>query len=453
VALEQKYLESLEWIHSIGRFGIKPGLERIYALMERLGNPHRHLKFLHIGGTNGKGSTAAMAASVLQAAGYRTALYTSPYLFSFTNRMALNGQDIAPAELVEIVAQIRPLVAEISADPRLGQMTEFEVVTALALTYFARRKPDIVVFEVGLGGRLDATNVVTPLVSVITNVNLEHTAILGNTVPEIAREKAGIIKSGAPLVTAAEDEETLAVLEKKCRDLQSPLYRVLPLSLLAPFPQNSVGYSRRKITDTGQLFLYRGLNLKLDDLFLPLRGHYQVINAASALAAVELISGQGFMISEGALRRGLARTAWPGRLEQLSSDPLLILDGAHNPAAARQLAAAVSEYFRFKRLILVLGIMADKDIQKMIRELIPLADELVLTRPSLSRAADPSILAGYIRQSPGFDNKRVHVEVDLCRAITYALSLASRDDAVLITGSLYTISEAKGLFENRQAGC
>ncbi|MBS3943521.1 MAG: bifunctional folylpolyglutamate synthase/dihydrofolate synthase [Dethiobacter sp.] len=450
MVLEQKYLESLEWIHSIGRFGIKPGLERIYALMERLGNPHHHLKFLHIGGTNGKGSTAAVAASVLQAAGYQTALYTSPFLLSFTNRMALNGQDIAPAELVEIVAQIRPLVAEISADPRLGQMTEFEVVTALALTYFARRKPDIVVFEVGLGGRLDATNLVIPLVSVITNVNLEHTAILGNTVREIAREKAGIVKSGAPLVTAAEDEETLAVLEKKCRDLESPLYRVLPANLLNSFPQNSVGYSRRKITVTGQFFSYRGLNQKLDDLFLPLRGHYQVINAASALAAVELICGQGFMVSEGALRRGLARTAWPGRLEQLSSDPFVILDGAHNPAAARQLAAAVSEYFQFKRLILVLGIMADKDIQEMLRELIPLADEVVLTRPSLSRAADPVILAGYIRQIPGFD-KRVHVESDLSRALTLALSLASRDDAVLITGSLYTISEAKGLFKDYPA--
>lgn len=450
MVLEQKYLESLEWIHSIGRFGIKPGLERIYALMERLGNPHHHLKFLHIGGTNGKGSTAAVAASVLQAAGYQTALYTSPFLLSFTNRMALNGQDIAPAELVEIVAQIRPLVAEISADPRLGQMTEFEVVTALALTYFARRKPDIVVFEVGLGGRLDATNLVIPLVSVITNVNLEHTAILGNTVREIAREKAGIVKSGAPLVTAAEDGETLAVLEKKCRDLESPLYRVLPANLLNSFPQNSVGYSRRKITVTGQFFSYRGLNQKLDDLFLPLRGHYQVINAASALAAVELICGQGFMVSEGALRRGLARTAWPGRLEQLSSDPFVILDGAHNPAAARQLAAAVSEYFQFKRLILVLGIMADKDIQEMLRELIPLADEVVLTRPSLSRAADPVILAGYIRQIPGFD-KRVHVESDLSRALTLALSLASRDDAVLITGSLYTISEAKGLFKDYPA--
>jgi len=439
---ERKYQDALDWIHSIGRFGIKPGLERIGALLARMGNPHHDLKFLHIGGTNGKGSTAAMAASVLQAAGYRTALYTSPYLHSFTNRMAVNGIDIAPDELVDLVEQVRPLVNEIGGDSRLGQMTEFEVVTALALAYFARQKPDLVVFEVGLGGRLDATNVVTPLVSVITNVSLDHTSILGNTVQEIAREKAGIIKDRVPLVTAAADEETLALLEKKCFDLRSPLYRLAPLGRFDAIVRNGAAFCRQKVTADGQFLSYYGFDLQLEDLFIPLRGYYQVVNAATALAAIELLSLRGFPVNESSLRRGLKEAVWPGRLELLSREPLLIIDGAHNPAAARQLAAAVVDYFSYSRLILVLGIMADKDIRAILGEIIPLAEEVVLTRPSMARAADPLALADQVRHISGFTGQ-IHVENDLGRALDLALNMASASDAVLATGSLYTISELR----------
>ncbi len=443
---QQQYREVLNWIHGIGRFGMKPGLERISTLLQRLGNPHHRLKFLHIGGTNGKGSTAVFVASILQAAGCRAALYTSPYLLSFTNRMALNGRDITPAELVELVELVRPLVEEISADPQLGQMTEFEVVTALALTFFARQQPDLVIFEVGLGGRLDATNVITPLVSVITNVSLEHTEVLGDTQQAIAREKAGIIKPGVPLVTAAADLEVLAVLEERCRDLKAPLYRVLSQGESGPAPENSVFYNRQEVTTDGQLLSYHGLELTLADLFIPLRGGYQVANAATALAALELLSRSGLTVDEASLRRGLTETRWPGRLEVLTREPLLIMDGAHNPAALRQLAAAVPEYFNYQRLILVLGIMADKDIQTMMRFIVPLADEVVLTRPSLPRAAHPLDLADHIRQVPGFAG-RVHLEDDMGRALQFALSLASPADAVLVTGSLYTVSDARAFWE------
>lgn len=444
--LEQRYQETLNWIHGIGRFGMKPGLERISALLERLGNPHHRLKFLHIGGTNGKGSTAAFVASILQAAGCRAALYTSPYLLSFTNRMALNGRDITPVELVELVELLRPLVEEISADPQLGQMTEFEVVTALALTYFARQQPELVIFEVGLGGRLDATNVVTPLISIITNVSLEHTEVLGDTVQAIAREKAGIIKPGVPLITAATDSEVLSVFEERRRELKAPLYRVLPQGEVGAAPKNGVFYSRQEVTPAGQLLSYRGFGHTLTDLFIPLRGGYQVANAATALAALELLSRQGFTVDEASLRRGLAETRWPGRLEVLASEPLLIMDGAHNPAAMRQLADAVPEYFCYHRLILLLGIMADKDIQTMMRSIAPLADEVVLTRPALPRAADPRDLAGQLNQVPGFAG-RVHVEDDMGRALEFALSLASPADAVLVTGSLYTVSDARAYWE------
>jgi dihydrofolate synthase / folylpolyglutamate synthase len=443
---EQQYREALAWIHGIGRFGMKPGLERINTLLERLGNPHHRLKFLHIGGTNGKGSTAAFAASILQAAGCRVALYTSPYLLSFTNRMALNGRDISPAELVELVKQVRPLVEQISADPQLGQMTEFEVVTTLALAFFARRQPDLVVFEVGLGGRLDATNVVTPLAGIITNVSLEHTDVLGDTVQAIAREKAGIIKPGVPLITATADADVLAVLEERCRELAAPLYRVLPPDEADRICDNTAAYSRERITGDGQYLSYRGFERTLTDLFIPLRGGYQAANAATALAAVELLSRQGFEVDEASLRRGLAETRWPGRLEVLSREPLLIMDGAHNPAAVELLAGAIPEYFRYRRLILVLGVMADKDIQAIMGSITPLADEVVLTRPSLPRAAEPKHLAEYIREIPCFTG-RVHVEDDLGRALELALSLASPADAVLVTGSLYTVSDARAYWE------
>jgi len=444
--LEQQYREALAWIHSIGRFGIKPGLERISTLLELLGNPQRRLKFLHIGGTNGKGSTAAMAASILQAAGYRTALFTSPYLLSFTNRMTVDGQDITPAELVELVEEIRPLVAKIDSNPRLGQMTEFEVVTALALNYFARRQPDLVVFEVGLGGRLDATNVVTPSVSVITNVSIEHASVLGDTLQAITTEKAGIVKPGIPLVTATTDTEVLAVLEAKCFQEKAPLYRVLPREEGMVEAQNQITYYRRNVTDSGQYMSYYGLKYNLTGLFIPLRGRYQVANAATALAALELLEPQGFTFTPDSLHRGLAQTVWPGRLELLSRGPLLVMDGAHNPAAMRQLAEAVPEYLQFNRLILVLGIMADKDIHAILSAITPLAAEVVLTRPSLPRAADPGDLAAALKNIPAF-NSRVHVEYDLGRAMEAALSLASPADAVLVTGSLYTVSDARAYWK------
>lgn len=445
--LDGEYYRALRWIHSTGRFGIKPGLERMSAMLERLGNPHRSLRFLHIGGTNGKGSTAVMAASIFKAAGYSTGLYTSPYLLSFTNRMAVNGQDISPGELVELVDKLRPLVSEISELPALGQPTEFEVVTALAMLFFSRRKPDLVVLEVGLGGRLDATNVVTPLLSVITNVSLEHTSLLGGTLREIAMEKAGIIKTGAPLLTAADSPEVLQVMEERCRRLNCPLYRVAPLKDEAGSGQlvnceSAVFFSRRNISSQGQTMVYQGFRRSMDDLFIPLRGGYQVTNAATALAAAEILEQKGYSLAGGDLRRGLKDVKWPGRLEVLSRTPLLIMDGAHNPAALNRLAETLPEYFNFKRLILVIGIMADKDIKAMLEALVPLASEVVLTRPSLPRAAEPHKLEELLRETR-FSGVKTHREENIRGALQKALALASPRDAVLVTGSLYTVSEAR----------
>ncbi len=424
------YEEALAWIHGIARFGMNQGLERIEALLDLLGNPHRACKYLHIGGTNGKGSTAAFAAAMLEAAGYRVGLYTSPYLVQFTNRMSVNGQDIPRDFLVELVQKIKPLVEEIAADPLLGQPTEFEVVTALAFCYFAREAPDIVVLEVGLGGRLDATNVVQPLVSAITTISLEHTQVLGNTVEAIAREKAGIIKEGAPVVTQATGE-AIPVFEAVCREKGVPLYQ-----LGKDFDAVSESESEH-----GHIFHYRGLYQNYRDLHISLLGQYQVKNAALALAALELLGQRGFSLPEAAVRAGLSKASWPGRLEVLRRSPYVVIDGAHNLEAFQQLRVAVRRLFAYRRLIMVLGILSDKAVGHILAEILPLADEIILTAPNSPRAADPRALQELVAELapalPCMISREIPAAVDL------ALSRAGAEDLVLIAGSLYLVSDAR----------
>jgi len=440
---EQLYLDTLDWIHGLSRFGMKPGLERMEAMLEKLGNPHRQVNYVHIAGTNGKGSTAAILASIYTAAGYKTGLYTSPYLLSFTNRMAINGCDIDPGDLVELVGRVRPVVEEVTADDRYGQPTEFEVVTILALTYFARQKVDLVVLEVGLGGRLDATNVVTPLLSIITNVDLEHTEVLGHTVEEVAFEKAGIIKKGTPILTASEDQKVLRVIKEKALSLDAPLY-----SLFSPQENSNCKINRPVfedliINDQGQSFAYNGLNRSYKNLITPLRGRYQIYNAVTALAAAELLEDKGLMVEEEAVRRGLAEMIWPGRLELLKNSPKLVIDGAHNPAAIKHLAEAIPEYFSFKHLILVFGIMADKDALAMMSAILPLVDRVIFTRASIPRAANPSLLLKMALVQLQFNSEKALVIEDVGAALEEALHKAGPEDLVLVTGSFYTVSDAR----------
>ncbi len=450
---EKRYRESLDWIHGLSRFGTRPGLERITALLKKLGNPHRRVNFVHIAGTNGKGSTAAILASIMRAAGYRTGLYTSPYLLSFSNRMAVNGDDISPGELADLVDEIRPLVEQISADNRFGHPTEFEVVTVLALIYFARKEVDLVVLEVGLGGRLDATNVVIPLLSVITNVSLEHTDVLGDTVGQVAKEKAGIIKKGVPVLTAAENHEVLEAIRHRAEEMVSDTYYVTPeqhdKSGANPCQMKKKGaiFKRVAINDYGQSFYYRGLNRELNNLFIPLRGDYQVTNAATAIAAAELIDGDNFKINEKAIREGLSAVYWPGRMELLQEKPKLVMDGAHNPAAIKCLANALPEYFDYRKVILVFGIMADKDKIAMMGNILPLADKIIFTRASIPRAADPYILEEVAINELQFNRDRIEVVEDYSKALEKAFNLAGIDDLVLVSGSFYTVSDIRAYWE------
>jgi dihydrofolate synthase / folylpolyglutamate synthase len=423
------YNQALDWIHSLARFGSNPGLERIGELMHRLGNPQHTLKCAHIAGTNGKGSTAAFLASMLEAHGCRTALYTSPYLESFTNRMAINGDDVDRERLAQLVSQVRPHVEAIAATP-LGQPTEFEVVTALAFLYFAAEQPDWVVVEVGLGGRLDATNVINPVACAITNIGLEHTQVLGDTIGEIAFEKGGIIKSGVPVVTAARRPEALEVFRRLCAERNAPLYEL----------GSQLSATPRSASLDGQTFDYRSPWHSLDGLSISMLGEHQVDNAALAVALLELLP---LPFSVEAVRRGLRGTRWPGRLEVFSQQPLVLVDGAHNLDGIRALRRALETLLEGRKLHLVLGILADKAVDEILAEIAPLATAgLVVTRPDVPRASNPrevaAMAAGHVL--PGVPVKWTE---SVPEAVRLALADTGVEEALCISGSLYTISEAR----------
>lgn len=426
------YLEALDWIHSIGRFGIKPGLQRMTRMMELLGDPHKSLKVIHIAGTNGKGSTAAFVTKILEEAGFKVGLYTSPYLEAFTNRMSINGQDIPREKLVKIVETVKPLVDEIAQDPSLGQMTEFEVVTSIAFKYFAEEAPDFVVLEVGLGGRLDATNIVeNPLAAVITNIGLEHIEILGDTIEKIAAEKAGIIKEGGVVITAASNLRALEIIKNKCREKGASLFSL----------EDKVNWKNISTSLEGQAFIYHNPEgLQLENLFITLLGEHQVINGVTAIAVIEALRARGIIISSSFIREGLKKTCWAGRLEIMGKEPLIILDAAHNIDGVKSLRNALNEQIPYNKLILVMGILGDKAVDEMLREIVPLAHKLVITRPDNPRAGEPEEVAAAAGK---FTSREIFLEESIPDALKLAVSLADTEDLVLVSGSLYTISEAR----------
>lgn len=429
------YDEALSWIHGLYRFGSNLGLERINKLMAMLGNPQDKFRSVHIAGTNGKGSTAAFLAEILQAEGLRVGLYTSPYIEAFTNRMAVNGHDIAPGDLVRIVKKVKPLVEELTKSD--SQPTEFEVVTALAFTYFAESKPDFVVVEVGLGGRLDATNVVRPEVTTITNIALEHTQVLGDSIAAIAREKAGIIKPGVPLVTAAEKEEALAVFRETAQKNNARMWQV----------GKEFTYRIRDVGLDGLSFDYQSPWRKLDDLRISMLGRHQARNATLALAVRELMP---LPFNEQAARDGLLRMFWPGRLEVFSQRPLVLVDGAHNVDGVMALRTALHDLLGGRRLRMVLGILGDKAIEEMLELIIPLADAgIIVTAPQSLRASDPWAVAEKVRKYARTASVAVVPAVE--DAVRRAVAGTAPDEALCVFGSLYTVSEARPVLKELAA--
>jgi dihydrofolate synthase/folylpolyglutamate synthase len=442
------YSGTINYLYSLQKHGIKFGLDNISRLMASLDDPHKSFLSVHVAGTNGKGSVSAIIASILKSAGLKVGLFTSPHIVSFTERIRINGEEISEDEIIELADEIRYIVEQ-HGD---FSPTFFEVVTAMALLYFKREKIDIAVIEVGMGGRLDATNIITPEVSVITNISYDHMEFLGGALREIAHEKAGIIKRGIPIVTSYQETEAMKVIERKAIENDTDLYA---------YGRDFFAVLKRE-DFSGICFEYHNSQFTINDLVLPLMGEHQMQNASVAIKAAMIAMENCIAnppsppftkgriihspsVSRRFIREGLKNVRWPGRLEIVKEDPVILIDGAHNPAASNALSRAVKGFFleKYKRIIIVLGIMGDKDAKGIMEPLLPLASEIILTSPEYSRAASPEKLSG-TAASLGFFNVRMALTVK--DAIEMALKLAHDTPAsslILVTGSFYTIGEAK----------
>lgn len=415
------YKETLDYIQNVKWQGSKPGLSRTQELLAALGNPEKKLKFVHIAGTNGKGSTAACVASILQHAGYKTGLYTSPYILRFNERMQVNGEYISDDELIELTAKIRPF-----ADTMEDVPTEFEVITALAMEYFLYKKTDIVVLEVGLGGEMDSTNVIdVPEVAVITAIGFDHVNVLGNTLPEIARTKAGIIKEGGDVVTYGGDAEVEAVFENVCMEKHATLYK-------ADFSRLNIhGFD----LDSSRFDCVPYKNIKL-----PLVGTYQPRNAAVAVTAVECLKNKGYKITDEDIIEGLNTVKWPGRFEILRREPVFVLDGAHNPHGIVATTESLKVHFKNKKLVFLLGVMADKDVAGMMDNIAPLAECFFTVEPPNPRAMAAGELAELLSSRYGLP---VTACAEIPEAVEKAIAHAGKDGIVCALGSLYFSGEIR----------
>jgi dihydrofolate synthase/folylpolyglutamate synthase len=413
--------ESIAYIHSFNWQKHAPGLERIRALLAALDSPQKALKFIHVAGTNGKGSTCAMLASVLQAAGFRVGLNTSPHLVDFTERIRINGEPISEAALANLVDRIRPIAESMEDHP-----TEFELITALALLYFQEQLCDIVVLETGLGGELDASNVIdTPEVAILTAMGMDHVAQLGPTLENIAAAKAGIIKQGGEVVSYGGCPPADAVFHRVCRERSARL--------------TETDFTRIRVREA-RLSGTRFDILPYEDLQLPLAGDYQVSNAAVAVTALEVLCQRGWEIPESAIRTGLAGVAWPGRLELLrEKHPMFWLDGAHNANGMAAAAKSLRLLLPGKKLVLLLGMMSDKEIPRMLDLVLPLAEAAVTVTPNSPRGMGAEALRQLIlaRGLP------VHACVSVAEAVRTAAAAAGRDGAVCALGSLYLSGDVR----------
>lgn len=439
------YSESLRYLFSLGRELAAPtqaaaakfDLENISLLAEALRHPEERYRSVHIAGTNGKGSTAAFTESILRAAGIRTGLYTSPHLERINERIRVNGEDIPDEEFAEAFTRIQALIEELLAQGKLrAHPTFFEIVTALAFEYFAQAKVEVAIFEVGLGGRLDATNILLPEVSVITKVDFDHENFLGHALQEIAKEKAGIIKATVPLVLARQRTEAREVILKRAEELKATVVEV-EKEFRAGETAFEEGSVHAKVIETKS-----GTEFRVSP---KLRGRFQLENAMNAIVAARILKERGEKISEAAIEQGIANAVWPGRMEKLQSHPDVYLDGAHNPSAARELANFLAENFARRHVTLLFAAMRDKAVDEIAGILFPHASEVIFTRPKISRA----ISAAQLAEMAGEYAARFRVIPDAGAALDAALSAARPDDAIFITGSLYLVGELRHYWKRR----
>lgn len=420
---DNSYHSCLKNMYGLQRFGIKLGLSTTRRILSGMGNPQDTYSCIHVAGTNGKGSVASSLASILNQAGYKTGLYTSPHLVHFNERIQINNRPISNSNVVASYNAIK------NAHHGEREPTFFEFATVMAFFEFARQKVDWAVIETGMGGRLDATNIIRPRVSIITNISVEHRDYLGNTLEQISGEKAGIIKTRRPVITGIRQKKALAVVEKIAAKKSAPLFRF--------------GKEIKVRRNSSGSFSYRGIEAVWSNLKTGLQGNHQVDNAALVLAACELINKGGAKLSLEDIQTGLIKNHWPGRLEIVSEKPQIILDGAHNFIAARNLARFLSTNFANRKITMVIGILDDKPYNAMLKCLLPTADHVVLTQAKINRAMEPKKLQTLAKKIC----PRVTIISDVKAAVEYAIKTAAPDDVICVAGSLYVVGEAKEALE------
>ncbi|WP_068675545.1 folylpolyglutamate synthase/dihydrofolate synthase family protein [Oceanobacillus sp. Castelsardo] len=421
------YEEALQYIHNPKYNSMKLGLDNIRLLMNALGNPEKQLKFVHIAGTNGKGSVASFLSHILRKAGYKIGLFTSPYITRFNERIKVDHEDISDDSLAKITEMIKNKIEEEHIPT-----TEFEIMTAIAFQYFYEQQCDIVVLEVGLGGRLDSTNVIEdPLLSIITSIGLDHQAFLGSTLPEIAGEKAGIIKENTPVLLYSQEKDVEDVVFQVAEEKNSLVF------------QPDFSQIANVSTDlSGQSFDYKSIqNLKIT-----LLGEHQLKNAAVVLEAVQLLNENGIYIDENALRSGLAETTWPGRFEVIHQNPIVVIDGAHNIDSIIALIDNLTKYFKDKKIIAILGILKDKDVDEMIERVSPVVDRFITVTPGNPRAMKAEDLALRLKNK----NQLAMVSQSFEEAIDLALEAAGEDGIICSFGSLYYIGEIRKTIKSKK---
>jgi dihydrofolate synthase/folylpolyglutamate synthase len=421
-------------------------LQRMHSLLERLGDPQNAYPTVHIAGTKGKGSVSAMVAAILQAAGYKVGLYTSPHLQRFTERIQINRAEISEEEVVALVSEIKSEAAQVEG------LTTYDLITALGFLYFARREVDCAVVEVGLGGRLDPTNVLEPRVAVITSISYDHMYLLGNSLSDIAREKGGIIKTGIPIVLAPQQPEVELVVTKIAEEREAPLKKVGQDWLFSP---------GRRGLDGQTFFVWSSDEQERMDAYvesagseawappkysIPLLGYHQIINAAVSYAAIQAYSGDGFPIGDEAIREGFEKVRWSGRFEVLNSRPAVVVDAAHNRDSALKLRIAMDDYFPGRPVTLIFGASRDKDLEGMLGELLPRVSKLIVTKADHPRAADPDLLTN-LAHSHGV---RVEVIHPVAKALEIGLKSLDDEDVLLVTGSLFVVGEALAAWDSIQ---
>jgi dihydrofolate synthase/folylpolyglutamate synthase len=446
--VDSAYRDALSWLFSFATYqhktadayrASKLNLERIRAILAGLGNPHEKFQSVHVAGTKGKGSTAAMCESVLRASGVRTGLYTSPHLHTFRERIRLNGELISRQKVVEGIDRLRKV------PDQHPDVLVFELITALAFDYFARSGVEFAVIEVGLGGRLDATNVTTPRVSIITSISLDHMAILGNTLAQIASEKAGIIKPRVPVISAPQREEAGQVIAQIAKERGAPLiavgqsleFKIQKSNFTIHAIEHTLDYQRLEIRQSPP----PGLQTPISRLELHLLGAHQLANASTAIAAMYELMAQGIQITDETIHQGIERTRWPGRFEILERRPFLIVDGAHNRDSTRQLVATINALFPKATVQWVFGASDDKDVRGMFSELLPRSAEIILTRANHPRASAPETLATLAIE---FGAHEVTAK-DTADALRLSRERMDCFDLTVITGSLFIVAEARGL--------